>query len=303
VVSLEDKEKEMNYETSLFVPSLVDKVDDSLFYRLISKNYYYLIYKENFIREIKGFYPFTIFEKYIVDLKNNGTYLFDNLASLYSDINCFNYYKGLDSIFFKNKYKECFQKLNDVMKEKILKVKELFLKPISIGFLTYNNKTVTLKTFPNAFHPESSISHIDYINYFKSNDSMYFDTKNITKYCNQDMLMYYRISNVSNSTILSTVAKNNKYGLISSNILDILKTIGWTEKGGKKSNLTYYVDESIKYIDDDNLEESSYNKTLLNYKILIITVILYFFIIIKKKKKKKKKKKQYKFSINILFNF
>ena len=38
---------------------------------------------------------------------------------------------------------------------------------------------------------------------------------------------------------------NENHPLIGNDIVEVMKTLGWTEKGKRKSNKTYYLDESI----------------------------------------------------------
>lgn len=72
--------------------------------------------------------------------------------------------------------------------------------------------------------------------------------KNISKYFDENFLMnFVTVSEFTSDYLLSTVGKNNRHGLIGNGIVDIFKTMGWTEKGQLKSDKIYYVADDINF--------------------------------------------------------
>jgi len=86
-------------------------------------------------------------------------------------------------------------------------------------------------------------------NYAKTEEAkdLYWE-KNISKYLDENFLMnFVTLQHFTSDYLLSTVGKNNRHGIIGNGIVDIFKTIGWTEKGQLKSDAIYYVVDDIDF--------------------------------------------------------
>jgi len=214
-----------------------------------------------FSSPIKGFYPLSIFEKYIVDI-NTKEKIFENLGSLYKEVQDKCLPNG--SVFYselieKNMF-ECYQNLSDETKLSLASITDHYLKTKSIGILTKNGNVEPLQTFDNFYTFGSSVVHPDFKKYPDLLSYLYTDEELVIKYLNADFyndtyvqqfidgeyVMYFGIDdNISIDMYKRNI--KNKHGLIGQGIVEILKTLGWTEKGEQRSNDLYYVDESIVF--------------------------------------------------------
>jgi len=72
---------------------------------------------------------------------------------------------------------------------------------------------------------------------------------NIYDYYDENFIMYYNGLDkyFSDDYMLKTVNKNSKHWLIGNGIINILKTIGWTEKGKTRLDNIYYIDDDFEY--------------------------------------------------------
>lgn len=212
--------------------------------------------------EIKAFTPVTVFEKNIVDV-DTKEYLFANLTTLYKDINCSGGKPFLVKDLTDSKYTECYNKMNPQIQELDTIIGEnYYLRANSIGILANDGSIVGLQTFDDQYAAGSSVVHTQ----FPDHDSLALLAKNSTSiadminegniesYLDGEFLMYYAALNISKETYLKTVGKNNKHGVIGPGIVNILKTLGYTEKGEQKSNKIYYVDNSIDYPEQTKFE-------------------------------------------------
>ncbi|ORX78625.1 hypothetical protein BCR32DRAFT_269958 [Anaeromyces robustus] len=218
------------------------------------------------------FSPLSIFTKNIVDI-NTKEYLFKNLSLLHKEFNCFDNDNDNDNnnILMNNliekKYFQCYEQLSEKTKKLVTKIaKDYFLKEKSIGFLINENHVIPLQTFNEIFYPGSSVIHIDFEknNEIPDDDDTSFllNKDNIKYYYKEDTLLYYTQSdNVTNEEFLEIVGKNNKYGLIGPGIIEILKTMGWTEKGESRSSYDIY------YVDNDYIfpEQNTFKYITIKY--------------------------------------
>jgi len=221
--------------------------------------------------EVHGFFPLTVFDKNIVDIKSKN-YIFEKLTHLYEDFNkC---YSGIPfkAIEYYNKIHGCYNKLNPETKEILSTLPfKNFIAKKNIGILTLDNTIVPLQTFDDKFISSSSVSHtyekkMDFCENESSNSNKMYDdvckilildtVDNIDYYMDKDFLMNYTCrDNLSMETLLDTILKDNKHGLIGPGIISILKTLGWTEKGEKPSDTIYYLDERIEIPEQNLIKE------------------------------------------------
>jgi len=223
--------------------------------------------------KVLKFNPLSVYDKNIVSLKT-GEKIFENLQSFYKEINdkCL----PKDGLEFKNInnkfYKECFEKLNiDTQNNITHVVEDYYYKGNSLGILTKDGDVVPIQTLEGRFllgssihHPRSSIIEEYYNAIVIKNDASEFvdlidsKTGKLTnqaakeKYDGNFVLYYVGFDDLTFEEKLEVAAKNNnKYGLIGDGIVKVLKTLGWTVKGEKRSDDIYYVDEGF------NIPESS----------------------------------------------
>ncbi|OUM68443.1 hypothetical protein PIROE2DRAFT_58095 [Piromyces sp. E2] len=204
--------------------------------------------------KLKSVSPLSVFSKYIVDIKTKES-LFEDLGFIYKDYNCFDDNLIIKDITSKKCFK-CYSGLSEKIKKSIDNITNHILKSKSIGFLTNKGTVVPLQTFNNEFHPGSSIIHTQ----FDRNDEIrndpdsrkrfvkgsFINRKNILEYYDKEALMYYtQADSITDDEFIRTVGKNNREGFIGQDTIDILKTLGWNEKGDKKSDTIYYYDDSI----------------------------------------------------------
>ncbi|ORY74161.1 hypothetical protein LY90DRAFT_502665 [Neocallimastix californiae] len=133
-------------------------------------------------------------------------------------------------------YKEEFEKYNN--KELI---KEICHDSTSEKCIQFNEES---KKFKEKIQIEVEALEKDIF----SNIETYIGDK-INDYFGEDFIMYYSgyDTDLSNEFMLEHFGKINRHGLIGNGIVDILKTMGWTEKGKPKSNDIYYVAEDVEY--------------------------------------------------------
>jgi len=239
--------------------------------------------------KINGFYPLSAFEKNIVDM-NTKERIFKNLGSIYKEYNkCIPNGSVLLNEFTEKVMSECYQNFSNEVKASLAPITHYYSSFESIGILTNDGRVEPLFTFDGYYNFGSSVHHTDYKQYpsllyclnnnpelkARYNQAEFFDETSIETYIDEEYVMYYRIDdNISKDLFLRTVGKNNKHGLIGQGIVEILKSIGWTEKGEQRSNDMYYVDESfiipplevIKYMVSsfhlsDNVNEAPINNT------------------------------------------
>jgi len=204
--------------------------------------------------KLRSVSPLTVFSKYIVDIETKEN-LFEDLGFLYKDYDCFDKDLIIREITSKKCYK-CYNELNEKNKKAMDNITNHFLKSQSIGFLTNRGTVVPLQTFTNEFHPGSSIVHTQFNRYDEiRNDpdsrkkfvkGTFINKENIFDYYDKEALMYYsQTDSITDDVFIETVGKDNHEGIIGQGILDILKTLGWNEKGDKRSDDVYYYDDTI----------------------------------------------------------
>jgi len=216
------------------------------------------------------FIPLGIYQKYLINLTNKKN-IFQNLGFVHNDFN-----QCLWSIWAKSIEEltsNCyFKRLSGNIQHELGKAASSFYTYQNMGFLTYNNKEITVQTFDGIYNQSSSICHID-SKYDSMRSEAFGDEtneENAYKYLDENVLMFYSDTGYSKDLILKTVAKKNKHGLISDDIIDILKTLGWAEKGESYSDDLYYVDDFT--IPEQNVVKYylKYNEVISKYDSKIV---------------------------------
>jgi len=215
--------------------------------------------------KINGFSPMTIFEKHVVDI-NNKKPIYENLKFLYKRFNkCFKNKAKLKDLNYDTYYK-CYKTMDKKLVKEILNLsKKYLLKSQSIGFLTNENDTVLLKTFDNDFDGGSSVCHIDSTKNFDDLEDN-INEENVTTYLDENFIMYYnQFEDLPVETIIKSIIEDEHHNIIGKGILDILKTLGWTEKDKERDvNNIYFLAEDIDLPEENEFEEYFMNVKAFN---------------------------------------
>jgi len=226
--------------------------------------------------ELSKFLPFTVFDKNLVSLKS-GEKVFGKLKSLHkeADKKCLS--KDGSPALLKEltdkKLSDCFESLSSETRETITRIiKENFFEFQTLGILTKDGDTVPLQTFHGVYLPGSSVSHPvnplfdEHVKVNVENSTDYLNdlyNELLSRYNKEEMLEYYDDNYVlyfadkddlTVEEMLELLPNNKKHPLIGNNIIKVLKTLGWTEKGKRRSSKTYYLDESIDIPESNNFE-------------------------------------------------
>ncbi|OUM69173.1 hypothetical protein PIROE2DRAFT_19717 [Piromyces sp. E2] len=261
--SSEDEIKKYFAESS-FMPSTVLSIDSNVIDNATS-----IMDLLNIKQEITSFYPLSIYQKYLIDLNTNEK-IFKDLGFLHEIFNkCIESYGNVELKDISAIITNCVNKFDTETKNSIRNVAvNYYIKPESMGFLSNDNSILGVQTFDGKFITSSSVFHSDY-KYFNEMDKKRINgnlppeygnitEENAREKLDENFLMYFDTIMLSRESLLKTVAKDNKHGLIGPNIVSALKTMGWTEKGEKSSDDLYYVDS-------DNYPEQC--ETKLNFKV------------------------------------
>ncbi|ORX50417.1 hypothetical protein BCR36DRAFT_412442 [Piromyces finnis] len=218
---------------------------DQMAEELFSPYVYYDFEKDGdeYKYHLLGFLPFTIYEKYIVSLKEPDTYIcrtgFDEFYN--KSVNITSYLLNT-----KSSTTDQFSVLTDIYKniydnnssiDKYRKIAKLYKTHNSIGFKSSDGEVITLQTFDDKYLSSSSICHISVP--FECHDFVSCSSENMNDYDNE-FLMYYSYPIQFKTTDMIN-RFNNKYSLIGPKLMKILTTMGWTEKGTTQNEKIYYV--------------------------------------------------------------
>jgi len=242
--------------------------------------------------DMNKFLPFSVFDKNIVSLKT-GEKIFKDLKNYYKEINEKCLPKDGSPLLVKDcndKFEsDCFKKLSSKTQELLSRiVKEYYFDNLTLGILTRDGEKIPLQTLYREYAPGNSISHINnpfFDEYFRRirerestddlYDGYYFDQEKLLSYYDDNYILYFSDEDdLTVEEMLKILPNNPKHPLIGDGIVKIMKTLGWTEKGEKRINHTYYIDESVKVAESEyfqytykrkyelsQLNENSSNKT------------------------------------------
>ncbi|ORY77089.1 hypothetical protein LY90DRAFT_665353 [Neocallimastix californiae] len=257
--------------------------------------------EDSYNYHLLGFLPFTIFEKYIVPIKNTSSYLFrSEFDEFYKkSVNITSY-----SLSAQSSARDQFTALSDIYKsiyensksiDKYRKIAKLYLTHNSFGFRTSDGEVIMLQSFNDKYLSSSTACHIAVPYKCENFDSCF--SSEINDYDNNYLMYFSYPLQFKTSEMLKKF--KNKYGLISPKLLKILTTIGWTEKGTAPESKTYYVvngnfpdiyDNLFEIKANRKIYESSENETYLvsfsksrytkkdNYYFFNIFIILFIYI-------------------------
>ena len=217
--------------------------------------------------EVSKFLPFTVFDKNLVSLKS-GEKILRKLKSYYKEVNKNCLPKDGSPLLFKDltakTYNDCFETLSSKTQETIIRItKEYFFTIQTLGILTKDGNTVPLQTFNGLYNQGNSICHpehilydeitiaiedgrIDFINSVFNSTNLKYTEEAVSKYYDDNYILYYIDNDDLTVEDMEKLLPNNEnHPLTGNGIVEVMKTLGWTEKGKRKSNKTYYLDESI----------------------------------------------------------
>lgn len=256
-------------------------------------------------RKNQNFYPLTVFEKNIVDLKNKK-YIFRNFENLYKEFNELSQNKVTnDDASLNDLYKETYDKLSSDTRDSITETYLNYLiKSSSIGILTKENEVVPLFTQNEWYEGSKEIIHTPSKYYEMMTKNL--DTEgdeghgeipvikedNYSEYYDENMLMIPGIEGEEAILAMNEYRKKSKHDIIGQGIVDIMKTLGWTEKGENFSDEVYYVAEDIeipeqmdatiklkKYLLSENIEEKSFASKWCKINYFSIGYLFIIFIL------------------------
>lgn len=209
-----------------------------------------------------GFYPLSIFEKYIVQRNDTDHYLLEDMTDIYKIpmIEPKEYISNGNDLNneYINMFKDFYQTIvQGDHYEKSKKIAEIYKTEKSIGFKTSHGDVIPLQSFDYVFSSTSSIFHteltkVDTLKYFSVDP---YNKSAIATSLDENFLMNYSLFFLEDmDTIVSIVGENNKHGLIGPGIVDIMKTIGWTEKGHSSKDKTYYIPDDFQLKVNSNID-------------------------------------------------
>jgi len=230
--------------------------------------------KEILNTNMNKFLPFSAFDKNIVSLKT-GEKILNNLKFYYKEANKYCLPKNGSPLLLKDasdKYiSNCLNKCSAKSKETIAHIaKKYYFDYHTLGILTKEGEKIPLQTLYDEYRPGSSVSHINnpfFDEYFRrvkegeSREDLYDRAKNTFKedvllsYYDDNFILYFSDEDdLTVEQMLKVLPNNPKHPLIGNGIVKIMKTMGWTEKGQKRINHTYYIDETIPIANSESFQ-------------------------------------------------
>jgi len=228
--------------------------------------------------DVKTFLPPSIYEKNFVDLKKmvemNGV-LTENYY--FFDENYYGAFRDFPLNFVVHRPLEDDEELDRQQFNRVLSnwrgypIAENFYQAgstaNSVGFLTKEGEIIKLQTYDNEY--SNDLFHISTPYDCESHNKCSIEDTtdhHLLKYGPDFvMLSKYYLMGLTAEEKIELIAPNNTYGLLGDNIVHMLTTMGWTEKGHEPNNKLYYVilQEELSNL---NIEESvNPNNNDLNY--------------------------------------
>jgi len=113
----------------------------------------------------------------------------------------------------------------------------------SVGFLTNKGEIIKLQTYDNEY--SGDLSHVSTPYFCESRNKCSIEDETDHHLLpfgpNFVMLSKYYLMGLSAEEKIQLIAPNNTYGLLGDNIVHMLTTMGWTEKGHERNSKKYYV--------------------------------------------------------------
>jgi len=256
-----------------FIPSSsIAFYDEKKLVEIKDKNEFLIQYYNT---EITEFLPYEIFDKYLVSMKS-GEKLLSDIEFYSKELNQKCLPKDGSPLLIKdstNKFmKDCFDQLSPETQETVKQIiNDYFFKAHSLGFQTDNGDIVQLQTFDDNFYSTSSISHPNDVfeewlqqtlkedqdsfiaNYMDLNTHK-FKMEKISSHYDENYILYSENNDTPMEDMLKYFPNNKNHPLIGDGIVNVLKTLGWTEKGGKKGKEIYDVDETVQVPESKKFE-------------------------------------------------
>ena len=232
--------------------------------------------KQLYNTKLSKFMPFSIFDKYIVSLES-GKRLFEDLKFYYKEVSKKCLPKKGSSLLLKDSSDknlgECFDSLSSKTKNIITSnIKKYYFKAHSLSIVTKDGEKVPLQTLEGSYASGSSVVHPNNPLYdllfskIKENgpDAIYdfidvstekFKNELVEEYYDDNYVLYF--SDDDNFTVeemLKLLPNNPDHPLIGNGIVKVMKTLGWNEKGKRRSSKTYYLDESFNIPESNSFE-------------------------------------------------
>jgi len=223
-------------------------------------------------RAYQGWIPFTVFDRYIVEVNHPDYYIHKGLQNYLEDVQ-------VHKLRSEEEVIQHFDNLS-IPPPNINYSKDLaksFSTREAIGFRTYDGEVVTLQTFKK-YEPKSSISHIHSPFSCDSSIDCYIPKEKLEE-VDENYLMYYTIITRPVNELVNRFSSESSHGIVGEKIVKIMKTIGWTEK----KDLDYFKEYQNLILNREAKFSSSASSYTIskpfNYFTFITTIILSFFII------------------------
>jgi len=275
VFSIDGGESQINFneeEKYAIFPYMIPSYSKKLVEMTTEEDYMNQLY----ISEIPNYAPYSVFDKNLASIES-GEKLFEGLEFYYKEANQKCLPEDGSPLLLKDTtdkyFNDCFEKLSPETQELITHIaRDYYFESHTIGILTKDGDIVPVQTMDGTYQPSSSVSHITNPLYDKLysvsrrfdpvslNELIDFQTgefklEAILKYYDDNYILYF--SDEDDFTVeemLELLPNNKKHPLIGDGIVKIMKTLGWTEKGEKRSKDTYYLDESISLAEAEDFE-------------------------------------------------
>jgi len=243
--------------------------------------------------EISKFMPFSVFDKNIISLAS-GEKLFDDLKFYYKEVNQKCSPKDGSPLLLKEStiqsLNDCFESLSPETQEAITRIiEDNYFKSHAVGILTKDGDAIPLQTGDGTYSPGSSVSHtnnpiydeitkalvegrMEYLFSLYDQTTGKFSREAVSEFYDENYLLYAAQENdLTVEEMMEFLPNNQDHPLIGDGIVKIMKTLGWTEKGKRRSHKTYYLDESLDIPEATNFQyrtkkfsEILKNEALLN---------------------------------------
>lgn len=217
-----------------------------------------------------GWIPFTVFDRYIVEVDHPDYYIHHGLQDYLEDVQVHKFTSEEAVI-------EHFENL-DISPPSHVYSKSLapyFSTREAIGFRTYDGEVVILQTF-DEYESMSSISHIHAPFSCVSSLNCYVPKEKLEK-VDDNYLMYYTIISRPVNELMERYSRDSSHGFIGEKIIKIMKTMGWTEK----QDLSYFREyQNMILSREASVASKTYSTIITTSYIFFISFLYILFIIL-----------------------
>ncbi|ORX42151.1 hypothetical protein BCR36DRAFT_338006 [Piromyces finnis] len=221
-----------------------------------------------------GWTPFSIFDKYIVNSSKPDEYLYGKLEKYKTHEVNFEISIKRPTTQQYNKFMSTFKALENDVEANAggIEVANLFSTLNAVGFRTKDGKVVELQTFDGRYESASSISHINVPFKCKSSSTCTVTNASI----NENYLMYFTVISKASTSRLVNAFKESKHELVGSDIVRIMCTLGWNEKGSSSDN-NNYSNNVYSFSQENNNSSGSRHLATPSFIIMILSFIFFIF--------------------------